>query len=156
MHLGACKHVVAPLGPKACAQEMLAFRDSAGRCHEQRKTEVGRGFGQHIGGVGALHTSRSHRVQVEIVVTHRHVGHDTQLRAGRQQRRINTLPAGGQRSGLVLQALNQLIAGPIPVFGIGFDREMLRQLVQDLRENGPCNKDGGFLHDRAPTISGTR
>jgi hypothetical protein len=86
---------------------MLAFRHAPGRGHEQRKAEVGRGFGQHIGRVGALHASRRHGFHIEIVVAHGHVGHDAQPRAGGQKAAVDALAAGGEGSVLVRQACRQ-------------------------------------------------
>ena len=44
MHLGPCKHVIAPLRPQALAQVVLALGDASGSGHEQCKAKVCRRF----------------------------------------------------------------------------------------------------------------
>ena len=79
MHLGTGKHVVAPARPKACAQIVFALADAACRRHQKGEAEVGGGFGQHIGRVGAQHAGGRHGGQIKVVVAHGHVGAELEL-----------------------------------------------------------------------------
>jgi hypothetical protein len=128
------------------AQEMLALGHAPRRGHEQRKAEVGRGLGQHVGRVGAQHAGGGHGIHVEIVVAHGHVGDDPELRAGRQHLGVDALAAGGEGTHLALQALDQLRLGPDGVVGVGFDLEVLCQSGEGFREDGAGNQDVGFGH----------
>ena len=74
MHFGAGEHVIAPACPQPGAQKMLAFGHPPGGSEQKRKAEIGRGFGQHIGCIGAQHTGSGHGGQVKIVIAHRHIG----------------------------------------------------------------------------------
>ena len=119
------KHVKAPLGPLAGTQKVFAFGDAAGGGHHQRKAKVGGGFGQHIGRVGGQHAGRRHGVNVKVVVAHRHVGADFQVRAGGQHLGVNAVTTGGESSLLALKALGQLSFGPDRVGLVGFNIKVL-------------------------------
>ena len=148
--VAARKHVVAPGGPLAGAQEMFALGQAAGRGHEQRKAEVGRGFGQHVGGVGALHASGGHGIYIKVVVAHSHVGHDFQARRGSDEGGVDALAAGGEGAVLVGQPRGQLVGRPDHIIGVGFDLEMLRQALHHLRKNRAGNQDAGLAHFSSP------
>ena len=154
MDLGAGEHVVAPLGPKARAQEMLALGHAPRRGHQQGEAEVGGGLGQHVGRVGAQHTGGGHGVHVEVVVTHGHVGDDPEMRAGRQHLRVDALAAGGEGARLTLQALDQLGFGPDRVIGVGLDLEVLRQAFDGFTKNGARDQDGGTGRQHARMVYG--
>ena len=129
---------------------MLALGQAAGRGHEQCKAEVGRGLGQHIGRIGALHASGGHGVHIKVVVAHGHVGADFEARRSSQQRGIHALAAGGQHSIFVSQARSQLLLRPDHVVGIGFHVEVLAQTVHDVREDRTGDQDAGFAHIQSP------
>ncbi|KEH14628.1 hypothetical protein GY15_04125 [Delftia sp. 670] len=144
VHFRAGKQVVAPGVPLSCAQVVLAFGHAAGRGHQQGKAEIGRGLGQHVGGIRALHTCSRHRRHVEVVVAHGHVGHHLQARAGGQQRRIDGLRARGQHSILVLQMPGQFLRAPDHVILVGLDLEVLLQLAHHFGRDGTGDQDAGF------------
>ena len=98
MNVAASKHVVAPLGPLAGAQKMLAFSHSPCCGHQQRKTKVSGGLRQHVGRIGGLHACGSHGRNVKVVVADRHVGADFQLWASGEHFPINTLATGGENA----------------------------------------------------------
>ena len=142
MHLGAGKHVHAPAVPEPGAQKALALGHAAGGGQQQGKAEVGGGFGQHVGGVGAQHAVCGEGRHIEIVEAHGHVGHDGQLRAGRQQLGADALAAGGQHAVLAPQPPRQLGGRPHLVGGVGFYLEMLAQPLQRFGEDAPRHQHG--------------
>ena len=125
---------------------MLALGQAAGRGHEQCKAKVGRGLGEDIGRIGALHAGSRHGVHIKVVVAHGHVGADLQARRGGQQSGIHTLAAGGQHAIFISQARSQLLLRPDHVVGIGFHVEVLAQAVHDVREDRTGDQDAGFAH----------
>ena len=139
---------------------MLGLGHAPCRGHEQRKTEIGGGFGQHIGRVRALHASGVHRIHIEIVEAHRHVGHHPQVWAGRQQRGVDALAAGRQHAILVGQPARQLGRRQDLVLLVGFDIQCSTQALQHLGKHGPGDKNAGALHQNhmnvITTNSGTR
>ena len=125
---------------------MFALRH-APRCrHQQGKAEVSGGLGQHIGRVGAQHAGSAHGGQVEIVVAHRHVGAQLELRALLQQVGVDLFRAGHEDTDLALQALRQLERRPDHIGLVGFDFKVLAELLQHLSKDGAGNEDGGLGH----------
>ena len=120
MNVGACKHVIAPFGPQACPQEMLALGQAPRRGHHQGKAEIGGGLGQYVGGVGAQYTARGHGGQVKIVVAHRHVGANLEVHTGRQHLGVQAVSTRGEDAHLALQFVHQLGFGPGLIVLVGF------------------------------------
>ena len=147
MYVRAGKHVVTPAVPQTGAQKSLAFGHAPGGGHEQCEAKIGGGLGQHVGRVGRLDAGGGHRLQVKIVVAHRHVGANFQVRAGRQQCRVNALAAGGEHTLFALQLVNQLRGCPKRVVLVGSDLKMRLKQRQNLRKNSARDQDGR-LHKR--------
>ena len=135
MNVGAGKHVIAPFRPLAGAQVVLAFSNAPGGGHQQGKTKVGGGFGQHIGRIGGQYAGSGHGVQVKIVVANGHVGANFQVGASGQYIAVDRVTAGGKRAGLTLQSLDQFSLGPNHIGLVGFNLEMLLQLSNDFGKN---------------------
>ena len=111
---------------------MLALGNAARRGHQQGKAEISRCLGQHIGGIRALHARGRHRRHIEIVVAHRHIGHDLELRAGGKQLGIDALRTRGKHAILALQLLCQLCRRPDHIVLIGLHFKMLLQPLHHL------------------------
>ena len=134
-----------PVLPFASTQVMLALTNAARRCHEQRKPKVRRGFGQHIRRIRALHTGRRHGRHIEVVVAHGHIGNDLQLRAGRQQLRIDLLRACGQHAVLALQLGSKFLRRPDDIVLIGLNFKVLLQALHDLGRDGTRNQNARLV-----------
>ena len=125
---------------------MLALGHASGRGHQQRKAEIGGGFGQHVGRVGGLHACRGHGGHVKVVEAHGHVGHDPELGVGLQDSGIDAFAAGGQCPHFALQAAAEFGGGEDVIGLVVVDIEHLAQPGQDFREDGAGHQDGGFAH----------
>ena len=141
VHLGARKQVVMPVFPQACTQIVLALANAPCGGHQQCKAKVCRSFCQHIGGVRALHASSRHRGHVEVVIAHRHIGNDLQLRADGQQRSVDGLRASGQHAVLALQLLGKFLCRPDHIVLIGLDFKVLLQALHHFGRNGAGNQN---------------
>ena len=147
MDVGTSKQVVAPFGPQTSTQVMLAFGDASCGRHQQRKTKVGGGFGQHIRRVSGENAGRCHGCQVKIVVANRHVGADFECRTGGQNLLVNRISPSRENALHASQTLSQHGLGPNFVRLVGIDLKMLRQACDNLRENRTRNQDSGLgLH----------
>ena len=104
---------------------MFALGDTARGGHHQGKAEVGGGFSQHVWRIGGQHAGRRHRGNVKVVVTHRQVGADFQIRTSSQHLGVNPITAGGESRLLALQALDQLGLGPDSVGLVGLNFKVL-------------------------------
>ena len=146
--VGAGEHVEAPLLPFAAAQEMLALGDAAGRRHQQRKAEICRGFGQHVGRVGAGDAVARHRIDIEVVVADSHVGADLQLGTCGEHRLVDLHAVGGEGAVLALEPADQFIGRPFGIVLVGFDLEMALQFFDRLRKHGAGDEDFRFCVGR--------
>ena len=146
MDVVASKHVKAPFVPFSGAQVVLTLGDAPGCGHEQCKTKVSSGFGQHIRCIGGQHTCLRHGVQVKVVVAHRHVGADFQIRAGGQHLGINAVTACRESALPALQFGYQLCFAPDLIKLVGRNIKVLLQSGNDLRKNGTGNQNFGLGH----------
>mmetsp|Transcript_10626 Transcript_10626/g.43521 ORF Transcript_10626/g.43521 Transcript_10626/m.43521 type:complete len:307 (+) Transcript_10626:465-1385(+) len=154
MHLGASEEVPGPARPAAVSQQPLALGHAPGRGHQQRKAEVGRGLGQHIGRVGDKHTTRAAGGHVDVVVAHRHRADGAQLGAGVQQLGADALGAGDEDPGLAAQALAQLLGRQRHLARMQVDLEVRRQAAQHLGRRLSCDEDARLhIHIHAITKS---
>ncbi len=81
---------------------------AAGRGHEQRPGEVGRGIGEDVGRVGDHDAAPRAGRHVDVVVADRDVGDHAQARPGREQRLVDDLADHADEALLAGQALEQL------------------------------------------------
>jgi hypothetical protein len=144
--IGAAEEIVRPALPLAGAQEVFALGDAPCGSKHQREAEVGRGFSQHVGRVGHRDAARRAGGDVDVVVADGHRAHSLELRAGRDQRRVDRLGGGDEDAVVALQTGDEFVARPVDGRVIGRDVEVLTQLVHDRRKNLTCDQNLGLAH----------
>jgi hypothetical protein len=114
--------------PKATFQSprahvRVAFRDAARRRHEQRPGEVRGGVVQHARRVGDADAALFGCRDVDVVVAHRDVGDDLQVRRRLDHRGVDLVHHRGHEPVPALQAARELVGRPRPVLGVVLDVE---------------------------------
>lgn len=134
MDIGTQHGLERPLAPLPVAQPALGFGDAARGGHQQRKAEIGGGFGEHVRRVAGQDAGRTQGVDVEIVVAHADVGDGAQLRRRSDFRRTDPLVERDQRAVQRCQPRGQLGRRPDGDVLGGGQLEMLAQLRDQVVE----------------------
>ena len=145
MHVAAQQCVVTPFGPVAVAQPALGLGHAARSGQQQGKAEIGRGFGQHVRCVGGQHANCRQCGQIQVVVTHSHIGTHAQPGTGSQHLCIDDFRRSRQDGIATLQVFPHLIAAPERILGIVHHVEMLAQALHHIGEDGTGHQQARSL-----------
>ena len=135
----------------AAAHVSVALDDAARRRHKQRPREIRRRLRQHAGRVGHRDAPRSASGHVDMVVADRERRDRLQLRARREELRIDFIGQEAQQTVLVLQALEQQLARDRDAFIEVLELEMGREQVEALLRYAARNENFRLAH--APIIA---
>ena len=126
--------------PLTCLGPGIQFCNAAGTAHDQRKTQVGGAFSQHVRGVGEHDPAFVEVLQIVVVVAHRHAGHHFQL-LGVFQLLASQLAANANQAVGVGQGFFKL---SIDVAKLGVGGDDIKVLLQALDHLGRDAAEGKY------------
>jgi hypothetical protein len=111
-NVDAAELLGSPPLPAAGSQGTLGLAEAAGGGEQEHEGGIGGGLIEDVGGVGDHHAALARRTNIDIVVSHGHVGDDLQAVPRRvEDFAVDLLRRGGEDGGGVRDGFEEFVAG---------------------------------------------